>query len=390
MFLVGIDISKFKHDCFIATEAGVTIKDSFSFDNNSTGFSHLLSVLNSLDKSQEIRIGLEATGHYGSNLKIFLFNNGFSFMEFNPIFSERFRQVTTLRKTKTDKLDASLIAKMLLTHDYKPYSLKSYHILSLKSLTRLRFSMIKERTKYKVKLKNIMDLVFPEFFSFFTAPFGPTSLYFLSNFKSPLAFAKADINKIYSDVYSISKGKFSYAKIVNLIEVANNSIGNSNEILEFELSSIISMIIHYNSMIDSIDSKISSIMNNYTFYTTSIKGIGIISAASIVSEYGDFSLFSSSSKMLSFAGLEPSVYQSGTSVSFGKMVKHGSPYLRYTLMNCAEMLIVHNRVFYDYYHKKRLENKSHRVALTHVAKKLVRLIFKLESSKLLYDPKLLK
>lgn len=152
MYLVGIDISKYKHDCFIATETGEVIKNSFSFANNHQGFNELLTVLKSLDQTQEIRIGLEATGHYGNNLKIFLYDNNFSFMEFNPVLSERFRQVTSLRKTKTDKLDAHLISKMLLTYDYKTYSLKSYHILALKSLTRLRFSMIKERTKYKVEM----------------------------------------------------------------------------------------------------------------------------------------------------------------------------------------------------------------------------------------------
>ena len=128
MYLVGIDISKYKHDCFIATETGEVIKNSFSFANNHQGFNELLTVLKSLDQTQEIRIGLEATGHYGNNLKIFLYDNNFSFMEFNPVLSERFRQVTSLRKTKTDKLDAHLISKMLLTYDYKTYSLSLIHI----------------------------------------------------------------------------------------------------------------------------------------------------------------------------------------------------------------------------------------------------------------------
>lgn len=210
MYLVGIDISKYKHDCFIATETGEVIKNSFSFDNNHQGFNTLLTVLKSLDQSQEIRIGLEATGHYGNNLKIFLYDNNFSFMEFNPVLSERFRQVTTLRKTKTDKLDAHLISKMLLTYDYQTYSLKSYHILSLKSLTRLRFSMIKERTKYKVRLKNIMDLIFPKFFSFFSDSYGPTPMYILSKYKSPNKLASVDIKDLYDEIHEVSKGRLSY------------------------------------------------------------------------------------------------------------------------------------------------------------------------------------
>lgn len=389
VYLVGIDISKYKHDCFIATETGEVIKNSFSFANNHQGFNELLTVLKSLDQTQEIRIGLEATGHYGNNLKIFLYDNNFSFMEFNPVLSERFRQVTSLRKTKTDKLDAHLISKMLLTYDYKTYSLKSYHILALKSLTRLRFSMVKERTKYKVRLKNIMDLIFPEFFSFFSDSYGPTPMYLLSKYKSPNNIANVEIKALYEDIFKVSSGRYSYVKLVKLQDCAKKSIGKSNDILEFQLQSILNMIVFYNDEINKVDSKINSIMKLHEFYTPTIKGIGVISAASIISEYGNFSLFDSPDKMLSFAGLEPAVYQSGNSKTFGKMVKRGSPYLRYTIMNCSETLLVHNPRLYDYYNKKRNEGKPHRVALTHVAKKLIRIIYKIEKDKIPFNQNLI-
>jgi transposase len=390
MYYVGIDISKYKHDCFIATESGAVIKNSFSFNNDYHGFNHFLSVLKSLDSSQDLRIGLEATGHYGTNLKMFLYDNNYSFMELNPLLSERFRQVTSLRKTKTDKLDSEMISKMLLTLPYKPYSTKSYHILSLKSLTRLRFNMVVERTKYKVRLKNHMDLVFPEYFNFFTNPYGSTSMYFLTNYKNPINLVKVAIDKLYTDVYQISRGHFSYAKLVKLYETAKNSIGKSNDILDFQLDSILSTITFYNQQISDLEAKIEHIMKQYNFYTTTIKGIGMISAASIVSEYGDFSLFSSPAKMLSFAGLEPAIYQSGTSTTYGKMVKRGSSHLRYVIMNSAETVIIHNPLFYTYYHKKRNEGKVHRVALTHVARKLIRLIFTLETKQVEYNASLLK
>jgi len=161
MYLVGIDLSKFKHDCFIATQSGSVITNTFTFLNDFRGFNQLLAVLSSLDHSKEIRIGLEATRHYGSNLKIFLHDNGYSFMEFNPLLSERYRQASSLRKTKTDKIDAKIISKLLLVLDYKPHSLKLYHILSLKSLVRLRYRLVEAKTKHKVRLQNVLDLTFP-------------------------------------------------------------------------------------------------------------------------------------------------------------------------------------------------------------------------------------
>jgi len=110
MYLVGIDISKYKHDCFIATETGCVIQKNLSFLNSKEGFNQLKKLLQSLDSSQVMRIGLEATGHYGFNLKMFLEKNGFSFMEFNPLLTHKFSQAQSLRKTKTDSLDAKSIA----------------------------------------------------------------------------------------------------------------------------------------------------------------------------------------------------------------------------------------------------------------------------------------
>lgn len=167
MYLIGIDISKYKHDYFIATETGEVIYNSFSFENNTNGFAYFLSILNSLDTNQEKRIGMESTGHYGNNLMRFLDEHNFSFMVFNPYLTKKFRQACSLRKTKTDKIDARIISKMLVSTDYTTYPSKSYHISSLKSLTRFRFRLIEARTKLKVRVQNLLDLTFPEFPKFF-------------------------------------------------------------------------------------------------------------------------------------------------------------------------------------------------------------------------------
>ncbi len=190
MYLVGIDISKFKHDCFIQTETGEVIKNSFSFNNSKDGFDYLLNILNALDHSQEIRIGLEATGHYGDNLMPFLNEHGYSFMQFNPYLIKKVSDAFTLRRTKTDKLDAMTISKVLLSVDYKPYQLSSYHISSLKSLTRLREALVKERSLHLVKLTNVMDKLFPEFKPFFNGKFGTTAIFILKKYKTPKRISK--------------------------------------------------------------------------------------------------------------------------------------------------------------------------------------------------------
>jgi transposase len=162
MYLVGIDISKNKHDCFIMTDHGEVIKDSFSIMNNKDGFLFLLNVLNDLNHSQDIRIGLEATGHYGTNLKNFLYDNGYNFAEFNPYIIKKFAESFSLRKTKTDKVDAKHIAQVLMIVPYKTY-VNNFNMSSLKSLTRLRSRLVKNRSQYLVHLTNLLDITFPEF-----------------------------------------------------------------------------------------------------------------------------------------------------------------------------------------------------------------------------------
>ena len=187
-----------------------------------------------------------------------------------------------------------------------------------------------------------------------------------------------------------SRGKFTYAKFIKLKELAKNTIGESNDIFELELTSILNLYKNIDEQITLIDKQISTIIKDLNPPTLSIPGIGAITCASIISEFGDISKFSNPSKMLSFAGLEPGIIESGTMFSKGKMVKRGSGYLRYSLMNVALTVIRFNTTFYDYYYKKISEGKCHRVALSHVCKKLIRVIFILETKNIQFDPSLLK
>ena len=174
MYFVGIDVSKFKHDCAIIDELGNVITPSWSFQNDYEGFSFLRELLNALDGKK--KIGLEATGHYGQNLKLFLENNSFSFMEFNPLLINQFVRSKSLRKTKTDSIDALMIAQYLMTVEYKPYPPSFYTLEKLKSLTRFRDSLIRQRSRQLVELTNILDKVFPEFKPFFKGRLSATAL----------------------------------------------------------------------------------------------------------------------------------------------------------------------------------------------------------------------
>lgn len=386
IYYVGIDISKYKHDFCIISNAGELIVENSSFQNNKIGFQSLLEQLKPYNKS-DIHIAFEATGHYSLNLELFLVNNGFSFMKVNPLIIHQFLKTRSLRRTKTDKADSLTIANYLMSVPYKPNSDLLYTIFTLKSLCRARENLIKERSKFAVLLTNELDKSFPELKPFFNNMISTTLLYILEKYTNTKHIAAM---KDYESIRKLSHGKFTYAKFARLKELAKNSVGFYNENTDLLISTYVSIYNDFNNKINPIDKQISTIIKVLNPRMLTIPGIGEISAATILSEYGDIKNFSNPNKMLAFAGLDPSINQSGTLEYNGKMVKHGSGHLRYAIMNSAMSILRFSPDFYDYYLKKRSEGKCHRVALSHVCKKLIRVIYSLEKNNIDFDPSLLK
>ena len=386
IYYIGIDISKYKHDFCIISNTGEVIIENLSFENNKKGFQILLDQLKPYDKSQ-VRIAFEATGHYSVNLELFLIDQDFSFMKMNPLVIHQFLKARSLRRTKTDKADSLTIANYLMSVPYKPNSHVLYHIYSLKSLCRSREQLIKERSKIAVLLTNELDKSFPELKPFFNDYISSTLLFILDKYKNA---TRISLMKDYDSLRKVSHGKFTYAKFAKLKELAKNSVGYHDDNTDLLISTYVSIYNMFSNKIEPIDKQISIIIKELNPKMLSIPGLGEISAASILSEYGDISNFSSPNKMLAFAGLEPSVIQSGTLQNNGKMVKHGSGHLRYVLMNVSMIVLRYSPTFYDYYLKKRSEGKCHRVALSHVCKKLIRVIYTLEKRQINFNPSLLK
>lgn len=386
IYYVGIDISKYKHDFCIISNTGEVIVENSSFENNKKGFQYFLDQLKPYNKSN-VQIAFEATGHYSLNLECFLTNQGFSYMKINPLVVHQFLKARSLRRTKTDKADSLTIASYLMSVPYKPNSNLLYNIYTLKSLCRSREQLIKERSKFEVLLTNELDKSFPELKTFFNNMISTTLLYILEKYKNTTHIS---LMKDYESLRKVSHGKFTYARFAKLKELAKDSIGHHNDNSDLLISTYVSTINHFNEKIDPIDKQISTIIKELNPRMLSIPGLGEISAATILSEYGDIKNFSYPNKMLAFAGLEPSIIQSGTLENNGKMVKHGSGHLRYAIMNIAMSILRYSPTFYDYYQKKRSEGKCHRVALSHVCKKLIRVIYSLEKNNIDFDPSLLK
>lgn len=202
---VGIDISKYKHDCCIISAADQQVVSKFSFKNDKDGFSELLTALQSLSSPDNIRIGFESTAHYALNLELFLEKAHHSFMEVNPVLISEYKKSTTLRRTKTDRVDCESIARWLMTVEYKPHSKGFYHAYSLKSLTRLRDRLVRQRSFYLVKITNVLDHTFPEFKPFFREHFSKTALFLLENYGSAEKMARMN-SASYEKLRTLSRG----------------------------------------------------------------------------------------------------------------------------------------------------------------------------------------
>lgn len=387
MYFVGIDISKFKHDCAIIDEIGDLVTSSWSFANDREGFSLFKQLLDSFEG--EKKIGLEATGHYGQNLKLFLESNGFTFMEFNPLLISRFVRSKSLRNTKTDSIDAQSIARYVMTVEYKPYPPSFYHLDKLKSLTRFRDSLVRQRSRQLVELTNILDKVFPEFKPFFKGRLSATALYILAHYQTPEKIANMNARS-YEPLRRLSRGRFTTSDFVQLKTLAKNTVGLSSDYILDQMNILLEIYAQLDSKVDELDAQIKECVREIDPPCLSLPGLGELSVAVILSEFGDLSKFQNPSKMLSFAGLEPGYFQSGQSEFTGHMVKHGSSQLRYAIMNCCLPLITNEPIFAEYYAKKRAEGKPHRVALTHVARKLLRVIYTMQTKNIRYNPSLIR
>ena len=383
MIFVGIDVAKDKHDCFIVNSEGEVLYDVFTIQNNITGFEDLLFKIKTAEQNPDkVRVGLEATGHYSCNILGFLKNVGMQTIVINPLYTSLSRKSMTLRKTKTDKVDARTIANMIMSDvSLKPYTDKLYHNEDLKSLTRYRFDKVSQRAKLKQSVSRLVNILFPELEKLVSTLHGKAVYALLSEFPSAQHIASANLKHLTHLLDKTSKGRFKRASADKIRETARHSIGSYLPAKSLELKHTIKLIHELDDEIAEIEVEIKKIMDAIDSPILSIPGIGLNLGAIIIAEIGDFSRFDSPDKILAFAGCSPSTYQSGQIYSsHAKMEKRGSRYLRWALLNAAAYVCNWEPTFRAYLSKKRAEGKHYYVALSHAAKKLVRLLYHLETT----------
>ena len=385
MVCVGIDVAKDKHDCFIMSSEGEVLASVFTIPNSREGFETLLRHIQSCTSpADKIIVGLEATGHYSYNILGFLLDNGLATFVINPLHTNLYRKSLSLRQTKTDRVDARTIAAMLMSDvDLKSYTDTAYHNEEPKSLTRYRFDKVRERAKLKQSVSRLVNILFPEFEKLVPSLHLASVYALLSEFPGAGQIAKAHLTRLKTILNENSRGRYDRDKAVEVRDTARQSIGSVMPAKSLELRHTIALIRELDAEIEEIEVAIQAMMETIQSPITTIPGIGLRMGAMILAEIGDFSRFDSPDKILAYAGLSPSTYQSGQlsmNGAYSHMEKRGSRYLRYAIFNATKYVCLWEPSFTAYLAKKRAEGKHYNVAISHAAKKLVRLIYAMERS----------
>ncbi|MGN0170450.1 MAG: IS110 family transposase [Lachnospiraceae bacterium] len=383
MIYVGIDIAKDKHDCYITNDDGEVLYSAFTIANNRRGFDDLYEKIMSVavDPS-DVKVGLEATGHYSYNLLGYLVAKRLKTFVINPLHTSFYRKSLSLRRTKTDRIDAHTIASMLMSDvDLKSYSDTLIRTDELKSLTRYRFDLVRERAKLKTSVSRLVTILFPELEKLVPNIHMASMYALLIKYPTAQDIAGTHLTKLTRLLNEASRGHYGRDMAVTIREAARNSIGTCMPAKALELKHTLQLIQEMNAGIGEIEKVIRQIMDEIDSPILTIPGINYGMGAMIIAEIGDFQRFPSADKILAYAGLSPSTYQSGKIDSpYSHMEKRGSRYLRYALFNATKYVCNWDATFAAYLGKKLSQGKHYNVAISHAAKKLVRVMYHLVMS----------
>lgn len=377
MFIVGIDIAKHTHQASVMNTDGSLVGKSIKIPNTSVGFDAFISKLKEIDRDiSHFEFGMEATGHYWLNIYTHLADLGCIVHVINPVQSDALRGLY-IRQTKNDIKDSAIIADVIRIGRYCETSVSDDKMLALRDLTRQRFYLVDMVSDLKRKSLTLIDRIFPEYPTLFSDTFGTTSLELLANCNTPEDILAIETDKLVEMLSTASKGRFKQDKAEKIKETARNSFGAllCTDSASFMLKQFVEQIRFLENQIDELDEMISESLAELDSPITTITGIG------------DIERFESADKLAAFAGIDPSVSQSGNFLGTrNRMSKRGSPYLRRAIWLAATAAILHDPAIKAFYDRKKAQGKHHYVCVGYICRKLVNIIFSVLKSSQPYQP----
>ena len=389
MYIVGIDIGKNHHEASIVSPEGKQIGRSLRFATTHKGADSLMSFIFKNIGNSPCVFGMEATGHYWYPIYSFLKAKGYTIYVINPIQSDSLRKMY-IRQTKNDSIDSFLIAEVIRFGQFGTTSMADENILAMRQLCRYRDSVISSRTEIKLRIGTIMEQIFPEYEKQFSSLWVSTSMGILEKYLTPENIENAPIDELFEIIKDKSHNRLTKAKAISINEAAADTFGIkiAQDAFSFQLKQLIDRMNFLDKQIEALDCQILEYYEKFDCYLHTIPGIGMIGAATILAEIGDISRFKNSSSLIAFAGIDPTVRQSGEfNSTHNHMSKRGSPYLRHAIFLAATTCSFHNSPLNAYYKKKRDQGKHHLTATGAVARKLTTVIYAVLRDSKPYEPK---
>jgi len=389
---LGTDISKETFDACCVNTKGEKLF-TLSALMNREGFEDLIERLSSLTIGAEsVLMGMESTACYHVNLYSFLVSLGYSVIVMNPLLISNFVKLQ-LRKTKTDKKDAYVIAQFLLLHrDSLSQTFISSDVSELRDLSRQRESLVDQMSSIKSEMKRLLAITFPELEQM-AGVFTKSMLRLLCQYPSAASMRQARRSQIAKLLIPGSYGKQTPASVERILKAAQGSVGTSSPTKEIILRQKTSLLMQLEGHLQELTEMLLELcrakMQQDMDILTSMKGIGKKSAMNFLIEMGgDIKQFHTHQKLIAMAGLDPALYQSGKIDRKGKISKRGNRHLRRVIWLMATRVIQFNERFKQYYLKRIKDGLPYKMAVLATAHKLIRVIFAMLTHKTLFNAKM--
>lgn len=390
MVYVGVDIAKVDHMVGAVDERGERVCRPMAFKNSEAGFARLESWLDGVaGDAGEAVVGMEATGHYWMACYAFLTSRGHSVAVVNPMQVKAVRDLKGLTRVKNDRIDSELIAETMRIGQCDPTRLATDDVQALRPRTRYRQNLRDAIAEAKTQAKCLLDAYFPEYEGVFADEFGAASMAVLKRCPTAVECRRAHARTLSRLMSEASRGRLGGERADLLKAKAKSSVGITLawEAASLEIRGYVAHIEYLEGEVAKLDQAIKEMLSRIEPLVLTIPGIGATSGAQIVAEIGDISRFRNAPALVSYAGLNPGVSQSGRfEAADAHITKRGSAYLRRSVWLAASRAYQYDAALGDFYAKKRREGKSHREAVTAVARKPCHIIFAVMRDQRPYDP----
>ena len=392
MVYVGVDIAKVDHVVGAVDGRGERVCRPMSFKNSEDGFARLGAWLEGVagDPSEAV-VGMEATGHYWMACYAFLTARGYPVAVINPMQVRAVRDLRGRSRVKNDRVDSELIAETMRVGQCDPTRLATDDVQALRLHTRYRQNLRDAVAEAKTQAKCLLDAYFPEYEGTFSDDFGAASMAVLKRCPTAVECKRTQARTLSRLMSEASRGRLGDAKAAELKGKAASSVGIDLawEAASLEIRGHVAHIEYLEGEIAKLDRVVSEMLRKVEPLVLTVPGVGATVGAQIVAEIGDVSRFRNAAALVSYAGLNPGVSQSGKfEAADTHITKKGSAYLRRAMWLAASRAYQYDPALGEFYARKRAEGKSHREAVTAVARKLCHIVFVVMRDQRPYDPSL--